>query len=121
MIDHQAIRSELHQVACEAARMGVSICLDLEDDSIHIPDLGRDRNDPSTKGNGLKTLRLAFAVADRHGLPVDIEHMADEPRLGMLYAAIGFERIGEPDGPTINMRRLPQAGETKAALASGEA
>lgn len=71
---------------------GVSISIEADNEIFHVNDLGReDRNDPSSKGFGLKTLQLLQAYAMTVGYNIEIEHMNDEPKLGELYGSLGFK------------------------------
>lgn len=81
------------EVEAYAAAHGVGINIELDegDSSFHVPDIGRnDVTDPTSKGYGLKTLALLIERARSIGYSVDIEYMADEPRLGELYESLGF-------------------------------
>lgn len=106
-----ALQAEMGQLMTAAAQMGVSVFIEIDDDGtrpiIHIPDLARDRSNASTKGAGGRVLAMINALADLYGAKVEIEHMADEPSLGVYYARFGFVPTGCA-GDIINLHRLPR-------------
>lgn len=98
----------LTRIAETAKVWGVSITLDYDGESIHIPDLYRHKSHGASKpGDGMGVVRQVLHIGDMFSLPVEIEHMADEPKLGELYSRLGFEVYA--DGDVVGMRRKPGA------------
>lgn len=100
----------IEMVTGYAKTHGVGISIEADDEAFHVSDIGReDRNDPSSKGFGLKTLQLLCAHAAAMGWNVEIEHMNDEPKLGELYGSLNF-RVYEVGHDITSMRWKPEYG-----------
>lgn len=110
----KALSADLDDVVARAEAMGVGVMLegDVFDGvaTIHMPDIGRDRSDASTRGNGAIVIGEVCAVADRHGATLELEHMADEPGLSHYYERFGLmphpTQDGNPD--LVSLRREPR-------------
>ncbi len=102
------LTSEVDQIIAWASTLGVSISIDIDGcaDLLHVPDIGRDTSNPSTKGNGKLVLDAVIALAEQHRLVVELEHMSDEPRLAEYYRSFGFVPYGDI-GDITNLHRPP--------------
>lgn len=87
-----------------AKTQGVTIILDFEEGALHIPDLWRDIQNPTTKGQGRVVLNKVMEFADRERLLVEIEYLTNETWLGTYYQSFGFRAYGEA-GEITNLRR----------------
>lgn len=108
-----AIADELDDLIEWAAAQGVTLGIELDDDGvlIHLGTLDRDTADASTKGAGRRVMDRLCGIADRHGLMIETDHMADEPGLGTYYGSFGFVGYDMPGGydHLRSMRRHPGA------------
>lgn len=113
VIDPSApVWSECERLTRWAKTIGVNVTIDYDDlttessaGSLHIPDIGRDRSNPNTRGHGRLVINAILDLADAHQLVVEIEHMTDETTLGAYYRSFGFKPYGE-QGAITNLRRL---------------
>lgn len=97
-------------IARHAAR-GVSCLACVDGDEIFVDEIWRDRSDETTRGRGADLMNELCAIADRHGMRLELTHMADEAGLGPYYERFGLRRYEVPGGnPALSsMRRLPAA------------
>ena len=103
------IEAEVVHITGWAKTLGVSVHVEIDDDgNLFMSDLGRDLDDPSTKGNGAIVIGRLCEVADAYGLVFDTSHMSDEPDLTRYYARFGFAVDGSP-GLITNLRRKAPA------------
>lgn len=98
MRDDALIEAEMQEIVDRYAALGVRCEPYLHDVEIFIDSLGRDRQNPATKGLGARLMREMCAVADRHGLPIELTHMRDEPGLGLYYSQFGLVHYDVPGG-----------------------
>lgn len=100
-----SIDAEILHVTGWAETLGVSVSVERDDDrNLFMSDIGRNRSDPGTRGNGALVIGKLCEVADAFCLSFETSHMTDEPGLGRYYAQFGFVAYGEP-GPITNLRR----------------
>lgn len=113
------LSSEVDRIIAWASTLGVSICIDIDacGGFLHVPDIGRDTSNPSTKGNGKIVLDAVIALAEQNRLAVELEHMTDEPRLGEYYRSFGFVPYGDI-GDITNLHRPPAGQDLPRALAA---
>jgi hypothetical protein len=111
------IQTLLDGIREEAKRQGVLFYIELDTFWMHPgPDrplihvCHMEREDHAPKGTGMRMLANVLNLADAYDAVVEIEHMTDEPRLGELYGAAGFEVCApDDDGDGITgMRRWPR-------------
>ena len=98
MRDDALIEAEIQEIVDRYAALGVDCEPYLHDVEIFIDSLERDRTDPATKGLGARLMQEMCAVADRHGLPLELTHMRDEPGLGTYYSQFGLVHYDVPGG-----------------------
>lgn len=99
------VMEALMQIAKTAKLWGVSILIEYDGDCIHIEDLYRHKTHRlSMAGDGMGVVRQVCQVADHFGLPMEIEYMPDEPKLGELYGSVGFKEYER--GTVVAMRRI---------------
>ena len=105
-----AIDEDLRHIEALASDLGVGIHVERDDDgTIFLSDIGRDRSNKATKGNGARIMKAICVAADLNGVALESSFMTSEAGLKTYYERFGLKQDGEP-GEITNIRREPQGG-----------